>query len=111
MDVGLFKAGDEVEFSLYAMSTAKLGAGSVPYARIIFTDSNWKQQAVVRIDLPRQPAGEWKKLSGKVTIPVEFKAGSHVQIQVVVWIGAKPETAGAIYVDDVQAVTHPAAKK
>ena len=58
-DVDLFNAGDEVEFSLYAMSTAKLGAGSIPRAWITFTDANWKQPAEVQVVLPSEPIAEW----------------------------------------------------
>jgi hypothetical protein len=110
LDADLFKAGDEVELSLYANSTAKLGKGFNTYARVNFTDSNWKAQAELKFALPSEPISEWVKLTKKFTIPPEFSADSRVRIQIVVWIAAKPEIPGAIYIDDVQVLNLSASK-
>lgn len=104
-----FKPGDVVEFSAYVMSTAKLGAGSLPRISLGFADANWKSPTEVSVAFPCEPSAEWKQVSGKVTVPAGFKSDWHVKCMVVVWLETKPEKAGAIYVDDVQAVVLPAA--
>jgi hypothetical protein len=108
------KPGDEVELSLYALSTAKLSPLSKPYARIIILDLQAKPiktQVEARIALPLLPTTEWQKLSTKFTVPAEFTAESRVRLQVVAWIEKKPDTAGAIYVDDIEISIYPAAAK
>lgn len=104
-----FKPGDVVEVSAFVMSTAKLGAGSSPRIQFEIFDANWKFPTAVSVAFPCEPVAEWKKVSGKVTVPAGYKSGWHVKC--IVWLDAKPEKAGAIYVDDVQAVVLPAAAK
>jgi hypothetical protein len=104
LDPGLFKTGDQVELSLYTISTVEMGPGPDPYARIQITDANWKAKSELKLKIPRAPSSEWKKLSGLYTIPPEFTADSRIRIQIVVWIESNPKTPGSIFVDDVKLI-------
>ena len=101
-DTASFTAGMELDFSLYAMCTAKLGPSSRNAVIITFADVNWKKQLEVKVELPDAPTSEWTKVSKQITVPVGFQKNGKLKINIVVFINDKPITAGAMYIDNVE---------